>query len=57
MKQTKLDEARAEARKEGISSGAERAKHLIVTNLLTDTSFSVSKIGGLAGVSEAYVNR
>lgn len=57
VKQMKLDEARAEARKEGISSGADRAKRLIETNLLTDTSFSVSKIAGLAGVSEAYVNR
>ena len=53
VKQIKLDEARAEARKEG----EDKRNRLFVTNMLTNTSFSVAKIAGLAGVSEAFVNR
>jgi len=57
VKQMKLDAAREEARKEGRKEADEKKKRFFVTNLLSSTSFSVKKIAGLAGVSEAYVNR
>jgi hypothetical protein len=57
VKQMKLDEARAEARKEAKREEAEKKNRLFVTNLLMNTSFSVEKIAVLAGVSEAYVNK
>ena len=57
VKQMKLDEARAEARAEARKEEADRNKRVFVTNLLSNTSFSVKKIADLAGVSEAFVNR
>jgi hypothetical protein len=57
VKQMKLDAARAEARKEGRKEADERKNRVFVTNLLSSTSFSVKRIAGLAGVSEAFVNR
>jgi predicted transposase YdaD len=57
VKQMKLDEARAEARKEGRKEADERNKRTFVINLLSSTTFTVKKIADLAGVSEAFVNR
>lgn len=57
VKQMRLEEARKEGRKEGRNEAAEKKNRLFVTNLLTSTSFSVTKVAGLAGVSEAYVKR
>jgi len=53
IRQMKLDEARAEARKEA----AGERNRIFVTNLLNSTSFSLKKIAQLAGVSESFVNR
>lgn len=61
VKQMKLDEARAaakrEGRKEGRSKEAQRKNRLFVTNLLSSTTFTAKKIAKLAGVSEAFVKK
>ena len=57
VKQMKLDEARAEAKREARKEESDKNKRVFVTNLLSSTNFSVKKIAALAGVSEAFVNR
>jgi hypothetical protein len=51
--QVKLDEAKAKVKKEVKKEN----NVLFVTNLLTQTSFSVSRIALLVGVSEIYVKK
>jgi hypothetical protein len=51
IEQGKLDEAKAKAKKEVKKEN----NILFVTNLLTQTSFTVPRIALLVGVSETYV--
>ena len=51
--QVKLDEAKAKVKKEVKKENSV----IFVTNLLTQTSFPVSRIALLVGVSEAYVKK
>ena len=48
-------EGKIEGRMEGQNEEREQRNHLFVANLLTSTSFTVSKIAALVGVPEDYV--